>query len=237
MTAFDDTNITPALTLLTATGARPAAWAICVRLMMAQDYYAGPVRWVIVDDGPVPQPITFARADWSVEVIRPRPYWRPGQNTQARNLAAGLAVIPGHARVVVIEDDDWYSPEYLSVASWWLETHQLVGESHARYYHVGRRVWRDCGNDQHASLCSTAVRGDALKLLREIVAQHPKFIDLELWRQFAGPKRLHNTAHCVGIKGLPGRGGIGAGHRMHGTPDPAGRTLRSWIGEASSLYL
>lgn len=73
------------LTLLTATGARPQAWAICERLMMAQDY-SGPVRWVIVDDGKEAQPVTFERDGWTLEVIRPAPYWRQGQNTQARNL-------------------------------------------------------------------------------------------------------------------------------------------------------
>src|SRR5690606_8566975 len=76
-------------TLLSATGARPEAWAICERLMARQDY-AGPVRWVIVDDGPEPQPVTFQRDGWVLEVVRPEPYWQPGQNTQARNLAAGL---------------------------------------------------------------------------------------------------------------------------------------------------
>ena len=226
------------LTLLTATGARPHAWAICERLMRAQDY-DGSVRWVIVDDGPEPQPVTFQREGWTLEIVRPQPYWKPGQNTQARNLAAGLAVIPDDARVVVIEDDDWYSPEWLGAVAiaMLISDADLIGESHARYYHVGRRVWRDCGNAEHASLCSTAVRGEALRLLRQIVQRHPKFIDIELWRQFDGLSRLYRTQHCVGIKGLPGRGGIGVGHRMHGTPDPTGRTLRSWIGDDAALYL
>ena len=49
------------LTLLTATGARPEAWAICERLM-ARQTYAGPVRWIIVDAGPEAQPVTLQRA-------------------------------------------------------------------------------------------------------------------------------------------------------------------------------
>jgi hypothetical protein len=237
MTTFDGEGITPALTLLTATGARPKAWAICERLMQAQKFDGnGIVHWVIVDDGPEPQPITFDRFGWSVEVIRPTPYWQNGQNTQARNLAAGLAVIPDNHRVVIIEDDDHYAPGYLSAVLEWLDHAELVGESHARYYHIGRQVWKHCGNDQHASLCSTAVRGSALKLLREIVQQHHKFIDIELWRQFTGPKHLQKTDLCVGIKGLPGRGGIGAGHRMTGTLDQHRETLRSWLGDAADLY-
>lgn len=223
------------LTVLTATGARPEAWAICEHLMARQDY-AGPVRWVIVDDGPTPQDIAFARDGWTLEVVRPRPYWQPGQNTQARNLAAGLAVIHDFASVVVIEDDDWYSPEYLGAVSFWLERHELVGEGWARYYHVKRRMWRDCGNNQHASLCSTAVRDGALARLREVVEEHPTFIDIELWRTFCGPRKLQNTGLCVGTKGLPGRGGIGAGHRMTGHRDRDLRTLRQWIGDDADMY-
>jgi hypothetical protein len=226
---------TAMLTLLTATGARHEAWAICEHLMARQDY-AGPVHWVIVDDGPEAHPQPDVKGHWDVSVIRPQPYWRPGQNTQARNLAAGLAVIPDSATVVVIEDGDWYSPEYLSAVAFWLQTHELVGEGWARYYHVGRRVWRDWGNSQHASLCSTAVRGGALARLREVVGEHPTSIDLELWRAFSGPRKLQNTGLCVGTKGLPGRGGIGAGHRMTGRRDRDLRTLRQWIGDDADLY-
>lgn len=43
----------------------------------------------------------------------------------------------------------------------------------------------------------------------------------------------------VGIKGLPGRGGIGMGHRdnFRGTDDPCGALLREWIGEDAEAYL
>ncbi|HCZ47951.1 MAG TPA: hypothetical protein DCZ11_02980, partial [Gammaproteobacteria bacterium] len=157
------------LTLLTATGARPQAWALCERMMRLQDW-DGAVRWVIVDDGAHPQPLTFRRPGWTLEVIRPQPYWRPGMNTQARNLAAGLAEIGDTERVVVIEDDDAYAPGYLRAVASWLADAPLVGESHARYYHVARRVWRDCGNHAHASLCSTAVRDEGLAALRDHAA-------------------------------------------------------------------
>ena len=87
------------LTLLTATGCRPEAWALCER-WMARQTYAGTVRWVIVDDGPDEQPITFEREGWVLEVLRPTPRWRLGNNTQARNLSEGLAVIGADALVV-----------------------------------------------------------------------------------------------------------------------------------------
>lgn len=223
------------LTLLTTTGCRPQAWGLCEAMMAAQDV-EGPVRWVIVDDGPEAQPIAFRRDGWEVEVIRRRPYWSPGQNTQAANLAAGLREIGDDERVAVIEDDDGYLAGYLSAVSAWLDRAELVGESHARYYHVGRRVWRLCGNTDHASLCSTGVRGEALRLLRELVTENAKFIDIALWRGFAGRRLLQHTQHVVGIKGLPGRGGIGAGHRMDGSRDPQLNTLHQWMGSLAQHY-
>jgi hypothetical protein len=225
------------LTLLTATGARPQAWAICERLMQRQTY-AGAVRWVIVDDGEAAQPIAFARYGWALEVLRPRPYWRAGQNTQARNLAAGLARIGADERVLVIEDDDWYAPDWLAHAAAQLDRGELVGEGRARYYNVATHVGRQLSNAGHASLCCTALRGRALELLRQVVRTHPKFIDLELWKRHR--RGIVFDGHrVVGIKGLPGRGGIGMGHRaeFRGTADADGALLREWVGADVELYL
>lgn len=218
------------LTLLTATGARPEAWAICERLM-ARQTYAGPVRWVIVDDGPVAQPVTFQRAGWTLEVVRPQPYWEAGQNTQARNLAAGLEAIGPDESVVVVEDDDYYAPGYLADMARWLERRPLVGEMRARYYNIATGRGREMGNVRHASLCSTGVRAEGLRAFRAAVAKADKFIDLTLWRSLPG--RLYSTRHVVGIKGMPGRGGIGCGHH----DDFGGNVrLRDWIGEDAALY-
>ena len=220
------------LTLLTATGARPEAWAICERLMARQDY-AGPVRWVIVDDGQEPQPVTFAREGWTLEVIRPEPFWQPGDNTQARNLLAGLEVIGPDERVHTLEDDDYYPPNWLSTVAGWLELGDMVGESHARYFNVATGRGHQHRNREHASLCATACKGPALQALRCAVAKKDKFIDMALWHSFRGSKWLRRANLTVGIKGLPGRGGIGGGHRGDfGVP----MNLRDWLGEAAAIY-
>ena len=220
------------LTLLTATGARPEAWAICERLMARQDY-AGPVRWVIVDDGPTAQPVAFQRAGWTLEVVRPDPPWQRGQNTQARNLAAGLEVIGPGEHVQLLEDDDYYAPGWLSAVAGWLESADLVGESYARYFNVSTGLGHVHRNNQHASLCATACKGEGLVAFRKSVSHRRIFIDTDLWARFSGPKRLHRANLTVGIKGLPGRGGIGGGHRKdYGTP----MNLREWLGEDASIY-
>jgi hypothetical protein len=218
------------LTLLVATGCRPEAWAISEKLLGRQTY-SGPCRLVIVDDGSEPQTVTLQREGWSIDVVRPLPHWEPGQNTQARNLAAGLAVIPPDARVVVWEDDDYYAPGYLADVAKWLDRDELVGECRARYFNVATQHGKQMKNVAHASLCSTAMRGQALKAFRRAVERADKFIDITLWRSFPG--RLYGATHVVGIKGLPGRGGIGCGHADHfGSP----MNLSDWIGEDAALY-
>lgn len=224
------------LTLLTATGCRPEAWALCERWMQAQTY-ASPVRWVIVDDGEEAQPITFRRHGWHLDVVRPGPRWTPGANTQARNILAGLAVIGADERVVIIEDDDHYKPDWLRTVDHELERSELVGEHFARYYNVAAQRGRQLQNNRHASLCSTALRGRALRALRDACSQRPKFIDLALWNAFR-PHHLFDGHHVTGIKGLPGRGGIGMGHKadFRGMDDPSGSLLRQWVGADAAHY-
>lgn len=226
------------LTLLTATGCRPQAWALCERWMLAQDY-PGAVRWLVVDDGGEAQPVNFERAGWLLEVIRPTPRWKPGMNSQARNLLAGLDRLEAGDSLVVIEDDDYYGPGYLSAVESWLQTAELAGECMARYYNVARRIARQLNNRGHASLCSTVMRGAALEHFRKECKPGVQFIDLSLWRNFRGPKVLAETKHVVGIKGLPGRDGIGMGHKENfsGSIDPDGAMLREWIGADAEAYL
>lgn len=204
--------------------------------MLAQEY-AGPVTWVVVDDGPEPQPVTFRRDGWQVVVIRPAPLWQPGQNTQARNLLKGLEAVPTDARLVIVEDDDHYAPDWLTTVNAKLDRAELVGECFARYYSLPLRRGRQLRNGAHASLCSTAMRDSAIESFRWACLKAPKFIDLELWRRHK-PNHLFTGNRVVGIKGLSGRGGIGMGHRENfsGQADPGLTLLREWIGADVELY-
>lgn len=205
--------------------------------MLAQDY-AGAVRWLIVDDGEEAQPMTFERAGWTLEVIRPEPRWKPGINSQARNLSAGLERVGAGESLVICEDDDYYGAGYLSAAESWLARGEMVGECMARYYNVAQKVGRQLTNRGRASLCSTAMRGAAIEQFRKECKPGVEFIDLNLWRNFKGSKVLKETKHVTGIKGLPGRSGIGMGHKKEfgGTHDPDGALLRQWVGEDARFY-
>lgn len=225
------------LTLLTATGGRPAAFALLEKMMLAQTY-AGPVKWIVVDDVFPAQPVTFNREGWELCILSPGPLWKPGDNTQARNLLAGLAHVSADAKLVIVEDDDHYKADWLEVVDKWLDRAELVGECEARYYNVATKQGRQLSNRHHASLCSTAMRGDAIKAFRDVCRTGAKFIDIELWRKTRS-RMLFTGNRVTGIKGMPGRGGIGMGHKrdFRGQHDPDGKLLRSWIGANAEWYL
>ena len=223
------------LTLLTATGARPEAWAICQELMRRQTY-KGDVTWVIVDDGVVPQEINFHRSNWNLVVIRPKMLWTPDKNTQASNLLAGLRHVVSE-RLVIIEDDDCYHPQWLERVDIWLNSHDLVGEAPARYYNIKTKRAQQLFNQNNAALCATAMKGDAILDFAKILKPNIKFIDLNLWSIFAGSKKMYSTGMVIGIKGLPGRKGIGIGHKPDfGKIDQNGDILRQWVGVNFDLY-
>jgi hypothetical protein len=218
------------LTLLTPTGTRPEAWALCERWMMAQTY-AGPVRWVVIDDGMIPQPVTFLRPRWNVTVIRPQQKWRVGENSQARNFLEGLKLIGPDARVAVIEDDDYYAPGWLDRVDKELNDHDLVGQGWNCYYHVKTGAIRINDNDKHASLCASAFKGGALKVFRTQCERGPRLIDAALWRH-CSRRHVFKARLVIGMKGMPGRAGIAGGHNLEGEPFD----LSEWIGDDARAY-
>lgn len=220
------------LTVITPAGDRHEAWALSQQYMAAQDY-PGPVRWIVIDDGHEPLAPEFSRSGYELEIHRLDPM---AENSQCRNLLHAVDLIDGDGPVVCWEDDDVYLPGHLSTMAEALETVELAGEGSARYFHVGTRRYRLMSGLKHSSLCATAMRGEATRLFRQICARGEKFIDLKLWRSFTGPKKLLDTANCIGVKGMPGREGIGVGHKpTFGTPDTSG-VLQKWAGEYSKNY-
>tara|TARA_R110002049_G_scaffold281333_1_gene460864 strand:+ start:24225 stop:24884 length:660 start_codon:yes stop_codon:yes gene_type:complete len=214
--------------LITPTGDRPDAFALCQQYMLAQDY-SGDVRWIIVDDGVTATPVTFEREGWEVDVLRLEPMPR----SQARNLLVGMGHVAPGGRVAIIEDDDAYAPEYLSHISDWLDSADLVGERFTRYYNVRTGRGQQMKNRDHASLCATAMKGEATEDFCQLLVKLSSALDMTLWRDFKGSKYLSDTFYVTGIKGMPGRKGVGVGHREEfGLP----MSLRHWIGERAALY-
>jgi len=184
-------------------------------------------QWVVVDDC-----LPATKTTLGQDRVEPRPEWQPGQITLGRNMLAGLAKIEGDA-VVVIEDDDWYAPDYLAVTARNLGIASLVGEGFARYYNVRERQYLEIYNAKHASLAATAWRSQRTPQIAEIVeGLDEPFYDLTIWRHVEDFALMLTQRFVVGIKGMPGRKGIGIGH-VGGAcrhPDPDLSKLREWIG-------
>lgn len=254
------------VSIITCTGDRPWCFERCARyvgrMILAREEESEH-QWILVNDGYCGTKGTWA--PWPVEggsvpenledvlrvernaegswkcimaIAKPRPAWTPGQNTLARNI---LAAIPHviYDKVVFIEDDDWYAPDYVERMVQLLAGRDLVGDPLSKYYHVPSRRWRLMKNEYSASLCQTGMRASMLPLLAEICQNGPNFIDARLWRR-ARNRYLGDWGGVVGLKGLPGRPGIGMGHRPDTQPgweaDPDLVKLREWLGEDIALY-
>jgi len=146
-----------------------------------------------------------------------------------------------------MEDDDWYSPHHVADIVRRLETHDAVGCSIQRYYNVAVRKWAMMQN-KGSSLCQTGFRYDLLPLFVECVATcwrgDRKGIDAEFWRRLHWQSNgrvqcFDDRLDVVGIKGMPGRKGIGVGHDPTWggwTDDPDMTKLVEWIGEDAEVY-
>ena len=229
------------IALITPTGARKGQFELCKQWMKHQTY-TGEVVWIVVDDG---VPITIDngvfRKDWTIVKIYPRPEWN-GNNTQARNIKVGVDWIKSNYRehtieaIFIIEDDDYYKPIYLERMMSRLGNYSLLGETNTIYYNVQWRRYVTNPNLHHASLFQTAFTWDAIPLMK--ASYSDKFIDAKLWHLCRNKFLFFENFLSLGIKGMPGRGGIGAGHTLAMTManDLGMNFLRKHIGNDAKFY-
>ena len=223
------------VTILTPTGGRPRSFALLAH-MLSRQTYQGDMRWIVVDDVEPMTPLPDVRDGIKIVYVRPEPLWEFRKNTQHRNLLAGLDLYES-GPLLICEDDDLYAPQYVAQMLQWLEKYELVGEGYAHYYNVASRRWHIHKNTEHASLCETGMRDGAIDALRAAIKRRTQYIDVDLWTSRVSKCVMPNAGLCVGIKGMPGRAGIGSGHNpMFGTPDPEGNKLREWIGNEADWY-
>jgi hypothetical protein len=128
-----------------------------------------------------------------------------------------------------------------------LDNFYIVGEAKAKYYNIKHKCYKICGNVNTASLCQTAFRSDLLTTFYTCcLKRDSSFIDSRLWNKSTLGKKCvfqDGRALCVGIKGMPGRNGIGMGHRMGGKKkhytmqvDSTWQILKKWIGESDAQF-
>jgi len=230
------------LTLITPTGDRQHAIRQCFKYMDRQTYIS-PVQWLIVDDGKIQTDIPVLSKKLNIEIHHIRRAYDPSpKKSFLGNLEAAIVKVQ-YDKVLFIEDDDWYSPEYFKLIASRLDNYALVGETPNRYYNIKENYWASYNTTKHSSLCNTALRSsEVLPYVRWAISKNEVFVDYQLWKVKKFKKFLfevnEDDINCVGIKGLPGRGGIGSGHRpiKNGTlrngykQDRSWEKLSSWIG-------
>jgi hypothetical protein len=219
------------IVLITPTGARPQQFQMCATWMIKQTY-SNSVVWVIIDDA---FPISTNsvndnfRSNWTVVKIYPKPLWA-GQNTQARNIRAGIKYIMDSYK----KED--YRPIYLDRMMSLLKNHWIIGETNTIYYNVITRRFVINPNKSHASLFQSAFSWEALPYF-ENCYYHP-FIDCVLWNIVPNKYLFFDNYLSIGMKGMPGRGGIGAGHKrvFSMMPDLDMSYLKRLIGEEDAKH-
>jgi glycosyltransferase involved in cell wall biosynthesis len=222
------------VTLITPTGGRPQCFSILERLIKAQTRQ--PDTWIVIDDC-VPHTVCTLNQTY----IRGPKLWYPGMNTQKENMLLGLKYIKEGA-VFIIEDDDYYAPDYIETMVGLLEHSYIAGIGESKYYSVQYGGHIVLQNFAHASLSQTAFRSSLLEVAREATLSDNFYIDIELWkicRENNVPwTLLHNTSLGVGMKGLPGRLGLTPSHTSKQYfIDSGHKILREWLGKDVAYYV
>jgi len=227
------------ITAITPTGDRPLAFALCQRWMENQTMF--PDQWIVIDDGRIP--IRSERLSPIVEYIRREPQSNDPKHTLMVNLLKAFSLIKGD-KIIIIEDDEYYAPEYLAGMVARLAYYEMVGIKNNKYYHLPSGGYCTHSNGGHASLAQTAFRATLLPTFKRCLdMRSQQFLDIRLWRRNRhgyGFLFVDDPPLYLGIKGLPGRPGIGIGHdekRYIEFDTPARDRLKEWVPGDYQIYL
>ena len=237
----------PMVTAITPTGDRPLPFALCQRWMANQT--RKPDQWLVVDDGKIPMNLSDG-----LQYIRREPRPDDPPHTLCANMATAIPLVTGD-KILIIEDDEYYAPTYVEEMARRLDSYEVVGIGDSKYYYLPTGRWLTFGNRGHASLAQTAFRASLLPKLSEFLATGNviDWLDMKIWSWVDDSKKTGKPISYmlfvdsaqslyVGIKGLPGRKGMGEGHnpvvvqRYH--PDTLDRMkLKQWIPKDYQIYL
>lgn len=159
-----------------------------------------------------------------------------------------LAFLAGAEFVLVMEDDDWYSPDYAAfMYQEWCERGKpaMIGLRPTVYYHLGSRRYRVLQHPGRASLCCM---GFGPQILDHMTwPDGERFLDLWLWKRVPGEAFLvpavgygsHGGKHYhIGIKhGIGMCGGSGHSDRFNYPHDDRDFSLlASWVDVRSLAF-
>jgi hypothetical protein len=241
------------ITALTCTGDRPECLTLLSRWMKNQ--IVRPDQWLIIDDGKAP-----FMPNMDCDYIYRKPQKNDPAQTLNINIEYALPHITGDV-VLFMEDDEYYNPAYVKTMTEKIRGHEAVGICRSKYYYLPARTYYVHANQDHASLAQTGIVKGYLPKLKELLNGDP-FIDLRIWQDIAG-RIVHQQRRAgippngvilnngkgilfddglknclyVGMKGMPGRKGIGSGHNGIGRVDPQCSMLKAWMPRDFQTYL
>lgn len=208
------------VTAITCTGDRPICFKKCCEYMKRQ--LLQPDQWIIVDDGVTPMENIPREAD----------YYRldhiPNAHTLPRNMRFALPKVEGD-KVVIFEDDDYYSKHYISEIT--KPDKPLVGGGTIYAYHVktGKYIKSDfVYGPAFAQMCFIK---ELIPVVYDISTRKIINIDVVLWKEIKGFALLTQKPLLVSIKAMPGRSGATTLHDENQYMDIDDGEVKSWFDE------
>jgi hypothetical protein len=141
--------------------------------------------------------------------------------------------------VLCIEDDDWYSKDYIqTMINEWAKANKpgIFGVGETYYYHIFAQKYLRLAHSNRASMFSTLVTNEVLKV--SIDYKDP-YLDVYLWKTLRGATFIPRSPIAIGIK--HGIGAVGGGaHQVdskhYQTQDKYFEWLNNQVGFDSRFY-
>lgn len=199
---------------------------------------------IIPDRGDRPKLTTFCLEQVGRMTVKPKATYLVNDEpiTQTKDivwrvkLGIQRAKADGFDYVYIIENDDYYPPDYFEQMDFM--GNDFVGTNQTIYYHVGNSRYQLLTHPQRSSLCFTGFRISKMDDFRW-PSDDTTFLDIRLWnytRRIRSAKRLIPHPIGVGIKHNVGMLG-GAGHtKPLEHTDPQRDYLRSLVDDKAFKF-
>jgi hypothetical protein len=199
-------------TIITPTGDRPKAFTLCKLYVERQTIL--PKEWIIVDDGIDPiLPISLP----FIKYVRRIPQKDDPKHTLPVQMLEAFKHVTTD-KVIIMEDDDWYSKEYCKIYTEMLLKADLAGHSNIICYKITEARYSFRQNTTWSNWGATGFNRNTMLCIEKVLQRNRNDVlfDSHFWSTHRNDcKKILYTGTvpiCVGIKGMGGRSGIGIGH-------------------------
>lgn len=241
------------ITVVTPTGYREKQFRLLEVFMSRQDTKEE-IRWITVNDGP-PLERTLPRNDFESQesVVLNVDSSKIKGPTLGFNMLKAIEHLDNigdwPTRLIIMEDDVWYAPAYITHMTELMEEADIVGTFPAFVYNVLLRRYKEMHFHNLAAWSETCISGKyACEYLRSICHRIGTSLDCAMWMKHPGMRKKRTTSFletltvplAVSMKGHGQARPLGKYHDDRTSakfiPDPDLTQLRAWIGEDVSLY-